>query len=1835
MHIPSLVRAVLARAVCLLAALAGLSVQARAYIHPCIPTTLQELDTIKASLNREPWKTGYAMLAADGKSQLDYIMQGPFANVSRAGAYDANLWPWRNDMTAVHNLARMWYFTGNAAYAQKARDILVAWATTHTSFTGNESGLALGDYAAGYGGAASILRGTWPGWTATDTIAVKNYFSNVLWPASGCSVNVLGPANKGAIYMEAGIAIAVFCDDTAKFNHVVDLYRTFHGSGLMNTFATGQLGETGRDAGHAFGMLNGLTFVAEVAWKQGVDLFSELDNRLLACGEYYARNTFTSDNPFVPSGTIDWQWIYNASGPYTANRGAFYLLQNAYKNRFGLPTPWIDRKLQEQSVDAGNFMYAKTADFTTATAAPASFPAVSPASSGLTLTTLGSQIADRSATYSNGVWTMTGLGNGVWSDTADDCQFAYKEMSGDCAMVAKLTSSEFPGAQAKVGLMIRDTLTAAFSRRAWVGFNPDPTALKLESHMRGWTDNWGGSGYDDRSHDWMPAPVGIPYWIKIERRGAQITTFCSVDGTSWAPVNCSYYSNLSSTLYIGLFVCSGSTTTTNTATFTNVAFTGGTDGFVTTPDAPAGLLASGANKAITLRWLASFGATAYDVLRSTTSGSGYTVIASDLTTTKTSYVDTTAVAGTTYYYVVQAKNAVGTSGNSPEFGATLLSAPLANLGFSGTATASSYASSAEVPDKAFDTNPGSKWFNSAAPTGWIQKDFGANNAQLVKRYTISSADVTTRDPKDWQFQGSQDGVNWTILDSQSDQSFAYRIQQNRYDIGNTTAYRYYRLNVTANNGDTTLAVAELGLWSDTGRTIPDGTYRLVNRHSNKVADVAGGATTNGAPLVQSDWSGAGSQQWDIVWQGNGRYRATGVASAKVIDNGGSSNAGDTLVIQASSGATSQRWTIAADSDGLYRISSADSGLVAEVADGSTTAGAGIVQSTYTGGDSQLWMPSIGSAPQPIPPTPTGLAATAVSISQINLSWTASPGAISYQVKRATVSGGPYTTVSVPVNTTNFSDTALSADTTYYYVVSAVNGSGDSADSTQANATTLAAPPDAPTSLSTVLGHNQVSLAWTAVGGATSYAVKRATTSGGPYTTVAEGVTSTTYTDTGLTNGVTYYYVVAAVNIHGSSLDSAEVSVTPSTLVVHLKLDESGGTTAADSSGRAFHATLFNTPTFSPGTFGNALNLPATASQYARLPSGVASGITDFTVSTWVKVNAFATWQRIFDFGSSTTNYMFLTTQYTGTAPNAAKLRFGIRAGSATTEQNVSGTAVALTTGAWTHVAVTRSGTTVSLYVNGSLAGSGTIALNPSDLGVTTLNYLGKSQFNDPYLDGSLDDFRLYSQAMSATEIASLASPLAGAPMQFAIVPGDAQATLTWLPNATSTYTVKRAATSDGPYSTIADGVTDLTYTDTGLTNGVTYYYVLSGANTGGSGPDSAEVAVTPSTLRLHLKFDESSGSVAADSSGSGRDATLVNAPAFASGRLGNALHFPATASQYATLPSGVVSGLTDFTVSTWVKVNAFATWQRIFDFGTGTTNYMFLTTQYTTTAPNAAKLRFGIRAGSTTTEQSVSGTGVALTAGAWTHVAVVRSGTTVSLYVNGSLAGSGTIALNPSDLGTTTQNYLGKSQFNDPYLNAALDDFRLYSQALSPAEITSLSSPLAAPQNLAVTPGPLSLDLSWSAVPNATRYTVKYSTVSGGPYLTLSSGLSATNRLHSDLSYGTTYYYVVSAANAVYESPVSSEFAATPDSAPLNEAESATPAFVITPASEGNPATATLTTATSVAGHSYQLQTCTDLAAGPWQNLGDPVFGDGAPIVFETPYDPADPRRFYRILISR
>jgi len=184
-------------------------------------------------------------------------------------------------------------------------------------------------------------------------------------------------------------------------------------------------------------------------------------------------------------------------------------------------------------------------------------------------------------------------------------------------------------------------------------------------------------------------------------------------------------------------------------------------------------------------------------------------------------------------------------------------------------------------------------------------------------------------------------------------------------------------------------------------------------------------------------------------------------------------------------------------------------------------------------------------PPPPPTAPSGLSATATSTSQINLAWSDnSTDETTFKVERS-LDGIAFSQIAVvAANATTYSDTGLPASTTRYYRVRASNANGDSSYSNIANARTFDPPPLAPTGLTATAGIGQVALSWNASSGATSYNVKRSTTSGGPYTTIATGVALTSYTDTSVVNGTPYYYLVTAVNASSESGPSNEASATP-------------------------------------------------------------------------------------------------------------------------------------------------------------------------------------------------------------------------------------------------------------------------------------------------------------------------------------------------------------------------------------------------------------------------------------------------------------------------------------------------------------------------------------------------------------------------------------------------------------------------------------------------------------------------------------------------------------------
>lgn len=282
-----------------------------------------------------------------------------------------------------------------------------------------------------------------------------------------------------------------------------------------------------------------------------------------------------------------------------------------------------------------------------------------------------------------------------------------------------------------------------------------------------------------------------------------------------------------------------------------------------------------------------------------------------------------------------------------------------------------------------------------------------------------------------------------------------------------------------------------------------------------------------------------------------------------------------------------------------------------------------------------------------------------------------------------------------------------------------------------------------------------------------------------------------------------------------------------------------------------------------------------------------------------------------------------------------------------------------------------------------------------------------------------------------------------------------QVLLSWwgCPDAQS-YTVRRASTAGGPYTDIASGITDtLSFTDGTIAAGDVWYYVV--VATGASGESAAsneERAAIKAELLLQLKFDESTGTQAADATGRFAAGELQGDATWTAGRQGNAVALGGT-NGYVALPAGAAKSFADFSITAWLYIDTLATWSRVFDFGSGTRRYMMLTVRNGSGVP-----RFSITTEHGYNEQVIDGA-AALPTGRWVHVAVTVSDTLGTLYVDGVEAGSNTqMSLAPIDLGATTQNWLGRSQYaSDAYLKGRIDDFRIYGGALGSAEVAALA----------------------------------------------------------------------------------------------------------------------------------------------------------------------------------
>jgi hypothetical protein len=541
---------------------------AEAFNHPGIPFTTQELQNIKGNLSVEPWSSAYATLAADPHSNLNAVPYGPAAGYNNVNEYTS-------DMVIVYNCALMWQLTGNTAYADKGMSVLLSYATQQTTVGPDGPGYLQMATAAQYSiTGADILR-SYSGWTTTDTTEVQNWVQTFYWSYCGAMSSPQGTypglnrsANQGAAELQCAMAGAVFCDDVTEFNLALDAFRNQPCMGLHVMLPNGQIGDSGRDQGHAWGELWHYVWVAEIAWQQGVDLYSEQNNAILGACEYYSKYNLGLTVPFIPSGPCyGFYQTIGGSPSMVATPSANQLVYNHYVTLKGLSAPYTTQWLNTSTNTAANaipWTFPNVAQPVGPPVAPAPAGIIAlPSASSLTSVDIGSVGVVGSATYSSGIWTISGSGNNLLSGN-DSGHFAYKQFNGNSTIIAEVTSQHTANANSIAGIMMRDSLAP----------NANVFALWVQSGK----PQFQAGAYSTAESISDTTTVGTlpytPFWLKISRNGTQFLAWISQDGVTWSPVNNAGVGRnvaMGSSVYAGLVVCSNVNTALTTATFSNVA----------------------------------------------------------------------------------------------------------------------------------------------------------------------------------------------------------------------------------------------------------------------------------------------------------------------------------------------------------------------------------------------------------------------------------------------------------------------------------------------------------------------------------------------------------------------------------------------------------------------------------------------------------------------------------------------------------------------------------------------------------------------------------------------------------------------------------------------------------------------------------------------------------------------------------------------------------------------------------------------------------------------------------------------------------------------------------------------------------------------------------------------------------------------------------------------------------------------------------------------------------------------------------------------------------------
>ncbi|HPU56409.1 MAG TPA: Ig-like domain-containing protein, partial [Verrucomicrobiota bacterium] len=559
---------------------------------------------------------------------------------------------------------------------------------------------------------------------------------------------------------------------------------------------------------------------------------------------------------------------------------------------------------------------------------------------------------------------------------------------------------------------------------------------------------------------------------------------------------------------------------------------------------------------------------------------------------------------------------------------------------------------------------------------------------------------------------------------------------------------------------------------------------------------------------------------------------------------------------------------------------------------------------------------------------------------------------------------------------------------------------------------------------------------------------------------------------------------------------------------------SGSTDVQDSVGDAHGIVV--TPDMFSGQDGGLLLLSGTDSNYVELPANLISDYGALTIETWASDSGNVNWARLFDFGVDANRYLFLSPW----AANNGTVRFAITVNGAGSEQQLSSGNAGF--GEHHYVLVIEGASRIGrLFVDGMQVALNTnMTLTPEDIGPMPNVWLGRSQYAaDGYFNGSINEFRIYNGPLDSLQIAlnaatgpntTVTDPGACTGISLLVVNpnmvagGDTQqGTVT----ATFANVGNPVNITTAPQTTYSSSNTNVARVSaSGLVTAVGPGDAIITASAFGQ---NSQVMVTVAEQPIVLSHRYSFTADGTDSIGGFHAALLGNAQivdgqVFLDGVNANA--------SYVELPGGILADYNSLTFEIWYTDDNAGNWSRVWDFGSSTANYLFFTVR----ANSQLNARTAITTGSG--EQVVNFRRPNM--GTEHHIVYTQDAVTglASIYHNGVLVATNAVTIQPRQLGATTQNWLGRSQFADPYFRGFINEFRIWRGAISPTQV-ALSYGLG-PDNFTTVTNPGAVSSVTVSVPDLAagqtrqaRAIVNFAQVSG-----VNMAPFASNWISSDIS---------------------------------------------------------------------------------------------------------------------